>query len=258
MIPFDAASTAYSQSLALHCAELSALAYLPAEAACDGARALGYDLARFIDSGSSSQVLIAASAAHLVAAFRGTEWQRIEDWERDGAACLVPGPGSRRVHRGFLRALQEVEDELEMVLADLGPGRALWLTGHSLGGAVATLAAAYLALEVDRPVHGVYTYGSPRVGSRGFADLYDGVMRERTWRVARAGDLVTRVPPRVAGYSHVGSDLFISVGGAILTDPAGWLQELNCVEANLEVIGHLELAGIAEHEMDGYRRALSV
>ena len=86
----------------------------------------------------------------------------------------------------------------------------LLFTGHSLGGALATLCAyefAHLEFSdasgnggIDRLI--VYNFGSPRVGSGAFASHFDSSLPD-CWRVVNAADLVPRVP-RLLGYAHVG------------------------------------------------------
>ena len=53
----------------------------------------------------------------------------------------------------------------------------LFLTGHSLGGALAVLAGAVLQFETNRSVTGVYTYGQPRVGDPDFSAAFDSAAR---------------------------------------------------------------------------------
>lgn len=53
----------------------------------------------------------------------------------------------------------------------------LWLTGHSLGGAMATLAAAWLA-ERKIPFSGAYTFGQPRVGDDNFQVAFDTKLKD--------------------------------------------------------------------------------
>ena len=75
------------------------------------------------------------------------------------------GPG--KVHLGIATALDFVWDSFkDRISAD----RPLFITGHSLGGGLATLAAA--RLSQGRDVHGVYTFGSPRVGDSEFAQQF--------------------------------------------------------------------------------------
>ena len=78
-----------------------------------------------------------------------------------------------RVHTGFYHALQDIWPQMQTRIGQLRsddrdnarPQRPLWITGHSLGAAMATLAAAELIMR-DEPFYGGYTFGSPRCGDR--------------------------------------------------------------------------------------------
>jgi hypothetical protein len=124
---------------------------------------------------------------------------------------LTDWPKGGKVHRGFKTALDEVWGDLFPHLAALQRrGCKIWMTGHSLGAALATLAA-------DRfgEAQGVYTFGSPRVGNRQFMENYS----IRCYRFVNGDDIVSRVPP--AGlYVHVGEPIFIEHEGAIRGRPA--------------------------------------
>jgi hypothetical protein len=102
------------------------------------------------------------------------------------------------VHAGFLQALREISSHLDRILAACRPGQRLFLAGHSLGGALATLAAAHVDAA---PVQGLYTYGCPRVGDRGFATTLSPRCH---CRVVHGEDWVPTVPPEFLGYVHGG------------------------------------------------------
>jgi triacylglycerol lipase len=104
-----------------------------------------------------------------------------------------------RVHSGFLKAFAQVSDCLDTVLQERRPDQRLYLTGHSLGGALATLAAAHLG---PARVDGLYTYGSPRVGDATFAAA---LSVERHFRFVFGEDWVSTVPPEILGYVHTGT-----------------------------------------------------
>ncbi len=102
------------------------------------------------------------------------------------------------VHRGFAEAYAEISDRLDAVVRTRRPSQKLWLTGHSLGGALATLAAAHF--EVAQ-VEGIYTYGSPRVGDTAFVSV---LPPQSHYRFVHRDDWVPTVPPELLGYVHGG------------------------------------------------------
>ncbi len=105
---------------------------------------------------------------------------------------IVPLPHRwGRIHGGFRSALKRVEDEVvEAVMRLMGAGdRALWITGHSLGGALAMLMAARFHFEkID--IAGLYTFGQPKTGDEDFKRHYDAALGDRTWRVVHRNDPV--------------------------------------------------------------------
>ena len=114
--------------------------------------------------------------------------------------------GGGRVHRGFKDALDEVWFELLTYITHLdNKGCKIWMTGHSLGAALATLAA-----DQYRNVQGIYTFGSPRVGDGDFKINYKVV----AYRIINNSDIATRVPPP-GRYKHVGNIKFIDGDGNI-------------------------------------------
>jgi len=122
----------------------------------------------------------------LVLAFRGTEMVR-KDLFTDADAVLVTLEGEEKVHRGFLKAFNHVRDA---ILTDLQThtGIPLYITGHSLGGALAVLATRLVASESQGAC---YTFGGPRVGTA----QVDDQIKTPIYRVINAADLVPRLPP---------------------------------------------------------------
>jgi hypothetical protein len=104
-----------------------------------------------------------------------------------------------KVHSGFLEAFKQVIDQLDTIIAMRGAEQRVWLTGHSLGGALATLAAAEIG---GGCVQGLYTYGCPRVGDASFA----GVLPQRSYyRFVHRDDWFATQPPEFLGYVHAGT-----------------------------------------------------
>lgn len=108
-----------------------------------------------------------------------------------------------KVHAGFWEAFRGVKDVLKRVLKEQRerhPGHQVVVTGHSLGGAVASIAAGYLrksGINVD-----AYTYGSPRIGDPAFASFISSQKNGVTTRVTNGRDPVTVVPGVGFGYAH--------------------------------------------------------
>ena len=103
-----------------------------------------------------------------------------------------------KVHSGFLKAFSEIRSILDRVVERLDCGQKLWLTGHSLGGALATLAAAHLNCD---QIQGVHTYGAPRVGDAAFMAT---IPHAKLARYVHRDDWVPTVPPALLGYAHPG------------------------------------------------------
>ena len=102
--------------------------------------------------------------------------------------------GKVSVHDGFLEAIDPVWDDISKTLEEVKCP--IFYTGHSLGAALATLAAAR-----SRVPQALYTFGSPLVGNQAFVDTLNNVA---IYRVVDDEDLVTVVPPEILGFRHVG------------------------------------------------------
>ncbi|MDF1738626.1 MAG: alpha/beta fold hydrolase [Verrucomicrobiales bacterium] len=138
----------------------------------------------------------------VVLSFRGTE-KKISDWLRNLKLAAHDTGQYGSVHRGFHEGFKVVETTIRKLLADADADRKkLWITGHSLGGAIAAIAGA--ELYRDFPAFGFSTYGQPKVGKTPLADFYEGNYRGRYFRFKNNNDIVTRIPP---GFDHLG-DLF--------------------------------------------------
>lgn len=149
--------------------------------------------------GFNTQGFIARQDNVVVIAFRGTEPINAEDWLSD-ISChqriLDPGvPGL--VHGGFAVAINEVIKPTLDAVSEISRGQTprLFITGHSLGGALAVLAAAMLHFVARQTIAGVYTYGQPRVGDPNFSTAYDTGLKSVTFRYVNDLDIVPHVPP---------------------------------------------------------------
>ena len=178
--------------------------------------ALGFQL-DWLGTRADNRGIVLSGPDVLVVVFRGTRLQvhavldvaevvliNHNDLWTDGRFLPVACRSGGQVHRGFDGAFAELSDALDAIVRNKRPEQRLWLTGHSLGGALATLAAAHLGPD---SVRGLYTYGSPRVGNAAFVAALPW---EAHYRFVHRDDWVPTVPPEFIGYRH---------GGALQTVP---------------------------------------
>jgi hypothetical protein len=188
-------STSFAWPTALSLALASRLVYSPKERVLRTAIE-HWKLAhcQFIDV-DDTQCFVAASAKAVVVSFRGTE--STGDWLANlNLVSTTRSYGS--VHRGFLGAFQVVEWALRGALARHA-NLPLLITGHSLGGAIATIAAAEWHGQYG--VSAVYTFGQPAVGRSEFCKWFEHKYAGRFTRFVNDDDIVPMVPP---GYQHAG------------------------------------------------------
>jgi len=122
----------------------------------------------------------------LILAFRGTEIKP-KDIHSDVNAVLTTLSGEEKVHRGFLKAFNHVSDAIADDLAE-HKGIPVYITGHSLGGALAVMATRMLVSDNQGAC---YTFGGPRVGNA----KVDDQIKTPIYRIVNSADLVPRVPP---------------------------------------------------------------
>ncbi|WP_038164464.1 alpha/beta fold hydrolase [Verrucomicrobium sp. BvORR106] len=150
----------------------------------------------------------------VLLSFRGTE-QKISDWLRN--FNVVPEGSGRfgAVHGGFYEGYKKAEGEVKKLLAKAGAGtgagrKKLWITGHSLGGALAAVAGA--ELYDSFPASGFSTYGQPKLAGEQLVEFYAAKYPGAYFRFKNNNDIVTRVPP---GYDHVGKLYWFNRNGEL-------------------------------------------
>ena len=124
-----------------------------------------------------------------------------------------------RVHQGFKDEVDELwPDICEDINRKANLGKTLWFCGHSLGAAMATIMSSRCLHneELNNPVE-LYTFGSPRVGWRGYVKSL-GVTHHR-WK--NNNDIVTTVPLWVMGFVHHGTEHYLNAYGNYRS-PTGW------------------------------------
>lgn len=159
-----------------------------------------------------------------VVVFRGT--QTSAEWLRNLSSGQRPytEPRSGRfcgwIHGGFLTMAEQVRPTPIEIAALLDPSKPCFVTGHSLGSALATIWALQLALirpELAERIH-LYSFAGPRVGGPAFAETF-GRLVPNAYRVVNLADAVPMVPASAMGktFAHVGQQVsFVGNVGELL------------------------------------------
>ncbi|CAM0957702.1 unnamed protein product [Alopecurus aequalis] len=189
----------------------------------------------------------AKDASVVVVAFRGTEPFNMQDWSTDVNLSWLGMGAMGHVHAGFLKGLGLQEEDgkdtnrafpkdapngaapigkaiayyklREVIREQLKkhPAARLVITGHSLGGALAAIFPALLALHKETDILArlstVQTYGQPRVGDDTFVKYFRAEVEKTAafYRIVYRYDIVPRVPfdiPQLAEYAHGGSCVY--------------------------------------------------
>ena len=169
--------TEFNKSEALLYAELSMLAYEPYSIV--QAELSKYHLRadfQIYDQGSDTNGFIASNDHSVVVAFRGTN---IKSWKNLFTDIwffrrrIVPHKEAL-AHGGFVAAFNSVYESIANILQDSLGKKKLFITGHSLGGALASLLVYRLTLEHSVAQPTMYVYGCPPVGDISFSKYFDG------------------------------------------------------------------------------------
>jgi hypothetical protein len=195
-------------------------------------------LAARLISVDNTQVYVAQSDKAIVVAFRGSQAPNsidgLKDWLLTNANDLLILPEGRigtdfaaagvgaRFHRGFLEALADIWDPLFAAVDEAmkAKERPLWITGHSLGGALA-LMAAWRLQQAFITVHQVYTFGAPMIGNVAAAAAFKADFDNKIFRYVDEEDVVPLLPAfsLVANaYGHCLSEVAL---GAVAAESSG-------------------------------------
>lgn len=175
----------------------------------------GYDRCEFFDH-KDTQAYFMTSKSHSIIALRGTEPDKLRDWLTDLDARLVPGVFGW-VHAGCSRALDNVWPDLFLLARESRVP--LILTGHSLGGMLATQLLARL-IDANVTVDRLCTFAPPRSGDNVFARALNHQFKQ-AWYFVNNNDIVPRIP-RTRGYSHVGRMMYFTRRKELLENPSWW------------------------------------
>ena len=145
-----------------------------------------------------------AATGAVIVSIRGTLVP--EEWLRN--FTVIPAeysilPNFGTVHLGFRLVYASVRASLEQGLAAVPRNTRITVLGHSLGGAMATVAGPDIKRNLKQQSVDVCTFGGPRVGKPDFRGKFDAEIA-RCYRVTNQFDIVPQVPTIVTGWMHVG------------------------------------------------------
>jgi len=189
----------------------------------------------------------------VIISFRGTVLTSILDWLEDlnffQTEAICPACG---VHEGFYEAYMSIRaDFVKYVhLAEQAyPNSEIVITGHSLGGALAYLAAVDLSLNEGINVTTSYTFGQPRVGNTIFKDTWEQIFYDTatSFRVTHGLDPVPHLPPRLASFVHPPTEVYWDGLNTVMKICDGSGEDASCADQWLLPIGitdHLTYMGL--------------
>ncbi|MEO0825585.1 MAG: lipase family protein [Cyanobacteria bacterium J06642_9] len=223
------------------------------------------------NSKSDTQGFMFRQGKLIVLVFRGS--QQFQDWRTNLSLRLMPfrlsapqvtEPPAGEVHVGFQSAWESVESEVVKRLqvwyteaAAAGEKPDLWITGHSLGGALAALAA--VSLQVQRfQVSGLYTFGQPRVGDWNFVKTVNAMLGDRSYRFVNNNDMVPLIPPQISlinptrRYGHFGQFRYFDSSGKLYLKSATFGFWPDRLLGFIKGISQAGFEAVFDHRMEFY------
>ena len=209
---------------------------------------LGFKKYKFLDN-EGAQTHVAASDSEVIVACRGTQPTQPNDLLAD-LNTIPKRHGNGWVHEGFRGEARKILDGV-LDWAKKNKGKDIYVTGHSLGAAMALYITQELEFAGYPPVK-LISFGQPRLGN---SDYVDGIKTEH-YRFVNCNDLVTHVPPRALLFKHHGTLCYINFYGNI-RPVTSYQRFKDQLRGRIRAWRKGEFFdGIRDHGMDNYIRKL--
>jgi len=224
----------------LEFAKISATTYDNPKDSKSKFKALGYTIVQFFDVDGAQGYLLKGADSHVLS-FRGTEVTEKSDVLADLKAGKNLEASGGKVHVGFKDELNKLWPAITVSLANIDT---LYVTGHSLGAAMATIAAS----RIQTKVIALVTFGSPRAGNQEFVNS----LAVTHYRVQNNCDDVTKVPFLLMGFAHHGTHKYMNFDGEF-RDLTAWQQIKDMVRSRLKARAKgQKFIGVFDHMMENY------
>ena len=222
-------------------ANISAITYEDQKTAKPKFKTLGYTIVEFFDIENAQAYLLKDSDGTHVLSFRGTEVTEPSDVLADLKAGKNVEPIGGKIHVGFKGEINKLWPAIEKSITKIDK---LYVTGHSLGAAMATIAAG----RIQSKVTALITFGSPRVGNKEYVNC----LTFTHYRVQNNCDDVTKVPFMLMGFAHHGTHVYINYYGAF-RNLTPWQQVKDMVRSRVKAYSKGQrFLGAYDHLMDNY------
>jgi triacylglycerol lipase len=222
-------------------ANISAITYEDPKDSKAKFKSFGFNIVEFFNiDGAQAYLLKDMNGIHVLS-FRGTEVSQKSDVLADLKAGKNIEACGGKVHVGFKGEINKVWPAIEKAVAGVDT---LYITGHSLGAAMATIAAS----RVQSKVTALVTFGSPRVGNAEFVDS----LTVTHYRVQNNCDDVTKVPFRLMGFRHHGTHKYMNYYGEF-RDLTPWQRVKDMVRSRMRARAKgQKFIGVFDHLMANY------
>jgi len=226
-------------------AESSMISYLLPEECNKAAGKLGFVGGKYFRAGRAQAYWLWSKFDSIVV-FRGTEPNEWNDIQADANTITTLAETVGRVHRDFKTETDELWPLIEKELEN--NTRPLYFTGHSLGGAMATICTSRCLLSYihSEPAE-LHTFGSPRVGCRRY--INHAPIRHFRW--VNYNDIVTRIPPPWLGYRHGGREIYLNDLGQI-REITGWKKVADRLKGFFGGLRRFRIDQLSDHSTLDY------
>ena len=199
-------------------------------------------------------ILVDRTSKQLYIVFRGTQNARdiLTDIECDQHKTKINGKECH-VHAGFLKAYESVKSQIDSFPFKEYPYHGIITCGHSLGGALATICAADLAIEDTLHSINTITFGSPRVADKTFVDIFTNKVGVY-YRFVHNNDIVPTLPH--INYKHVGKQIRLDDDGNEISYFDFWKRIVYWIKGLRKL--DLKMISIEDHFMDGYIHTVKI